>query len=297
MGQHQPLAAGGLRLTPERTGSTASRRQLDDGRWHFQHGPIDLVISCDGRHDACGEALARAWERFGQVLQELTPQLPRLRSPVDGRSCGEGPIAAAMVQACRPYGELHGLFITPMAAVAGSVADEICRAFHLPGVERAYVNNGGDIALYLTARQRYDVGIVSDLQAPGVDGRFRIDAASPVRGIATSGWRGRSFSLGIADAVTVLAATGAAADAAATMIANHVIVDSPAVVRRPASELKDDSDLGERLVTVAVGRLSAAEVSSALDAGAAFAEALRRQGLVAAAALVLSGQVRAVRSR
>ena len=42
---------------------------------------------------------------------------------------------------------------------------------------------------------------------------------SPVRGVATSGWRGRSHSLGIADSVTVLAATAAMADAAATVIA------------------------------------------------------------------------------
>ena len=59
-----------------------------------------------------------------------------------------------------------------------------------------------------------------------------------MRGVATSGWRGRSFSLGIADAVTVLARTGAAADAAATIIANavdlpgHPAVDARAGARR-----------------------------------------------------------------
>ena len=68
-----------------------------------------------------------------------------------------------------------------------------------------------------------------------------------MRGVATSGWRGRSFSLGIADAVTVLAATAAAADAAATIIANAVdLPGHPAIARRPASELEDDSDLGDR---------------------------------------------------
>ncbi len=297
MGPQQSLAAGRIRLTPKPAGSTAIRRQLADGRWHFQHGPIDLMISCDGRNDACHETLAHAWARFQQVLQELTPQLAMLRSPVSEACRGEGPIAAGMVQACRPFRVGHGLFVTPMAAVAGSVADEICRAFQFPGIDRAYVNNGGDIALFLTPGQHYDIGVVIDLQAPAIDGRFRIDAATPVRGIATSGWRGRSFSLGIADAVTVLAATGAAADAAATMIANQVNVDSPAVQRRPASELKDDTDLGERLVTVAVNPLTAAEAAGALDAGASFAELLRQQGLIAAAALALCGQARVVCSR
>ena len=42
-----------------------------------------------------------------------------------------------------------------------------------------------------------------------LDGDFAVDASLPVRGVATSGWRGRSHSLGIADSVTVLARTAA----------------------------------------------------------------------------------------
>ena len=87
----------------------------------------------------------------------------------------------------------------------------------------------------------------------------------------------------------------AAADAAATQVANRVDVASPAVVRRPANELKDDTDLGERLVTVAVGELSQPEVERALAAGAAFADQLRQEGLIAAAALSLQGRSRVVR--
>ena len=276
---------------------SASRRQLDDGRWLFQHGPIDLVIACDGGEQACGEALARAWARFQGVLDELVPQLATLRSALSAPVRVRGPIAAAMVDACIPYGERLGLFITPMAAVAGSVADEIATFFRRQGIERAYVNNGGDIALHLSPGQHYDVGVVTNLAWPQLDGRFRIDASSAVRGIATSGWRGRSFSLGIADSVTVLAATGAAADAAATMIANHVDVDSPAVLRRAACELKDDSDLGDRLVTVGVAGLSQLEIETALGRGAAFAESIRQQGLIVAAALSLGAQARVVRSR
>jgi len=93
-----------------------------------------------------------------------------------------------------------------------------------------------------------------------------------------------------------VAADGAAADAAATLVANRVDVASPAVARRPANELKDDTDLGARLVTVAVGALSRAEVEQALAAGAAFAEQLRQEGLIAAAALSLQGESRVVRA-
>lgn len=104
--------------------------------------------------------------------------------------------------------------------------------------------------------------------------------------MATSGWRGRSFSLGIADSVTVLAHSAAAADAAATVIANAVDVSDARITRRPADEIKDDSDLGARLVTVDVPPLPAALVDQALQAGLARAEALRAQGLIWHAALV-----------
>ena len=300
MGRQQPLAAGAPRLKPAATGG-ASRRPLEDYRWLFQHGPIDLVIGCDGDDAAREEALEQAWRRFTGVLAELVPALAQLRSPLTAPAgwtpaAGAMPIAARMVAACRPFAERHRLFITPMAAVAGAVADEIVTCFARAGIRRAYVNNGGDIALHLVSGERYELGVVTRVDTPGIDGRFGIDAAAPVRGVATSGWRGRSFSLGIADSVTVLAADGAAADAAATLVANRVDVASPAVARRPANELKDDTDLGARLVTVAVGALSRAEVEQALAAGAAFAEQLRQEGLIAAAALSLQGESRVVRA-
>ena len=49
------------------------------------------------------------------------------------------------------------------------------------------------------------MGMVERPDRPSLFGTATLDSAQPARGIATSGWRGRSFSLGIADAVTVLA--------------------------------------------------------------------------------------------
>ena len=119
-----------------------------------------------------------------------------------------------------------------MAAVAGAVADEICAAMAAAGdLDRAYVNDGGDIALHLTPGTAITAAIAA---RAGLPDRVTIAHADPVRGIATSGWRGRSFSLGIADAVTVLARTAAEADAAATLIANAVdLPGHPAVARAP----------------------------------------------------------------
>jgi uncharacterized protein len=279
-----------------RLSGAACRARLDDGRWHFQHGPIDLVIGADGDGAAIADALEAAWRRFEGVLAELVAELPLLRLPVDRSRAPAGPIAARMHAACLPH---LPRFVTPMAAVAGSVADEIAGFFRRPGIERAYINNGGDIALHVTPGGRaYRIG-VSDSVSPAVAiGGRPLPASLDVggdprwRGVATSGWRGRSQSLGIADAVTVLAATAAIADVAATLVANAVDVEDPAIRRVPAASVRADSDLGERLVTVAVAPLAASRIDAALDAGEAEARRCIDAGLVAAAMLSLQGRRR-----
>jgi ApbE superfamily uncharacterized protein (UPF0280 family) len=275
------------------------RAALSDGRWHFQHGPIDIVIGADGRADAVAAAHDAAWLRFATVLDELVAELPQLRAAVSGSDCPlRGVVARRMWQACHPY---RNTFITPMAAVAGAVAEELIACYDRPGVGRAWVNNGGDIALHFAAGAKpLRVGLYANLgrldaqqlrDGIAVDGRFAVDVAMPVRGVATSGWRGRSFSLGIADSVTVLARTAAAADAAATIVANAVDVDDPRIVRRPACELKDDSDLGAIPVTVDVPALEVGSVRRALRRGAECARGLQAAGLIHAAVLVCQGRV------
>ena len=277
----------------------AQRKLLDAQRWHFQHGPIDLVISANGDAAALASAHAAAWQRFEQVLPELVQELPLLRQAVSSKATDcplKGPVARRMWQACRPFAMD---FITPMAAVAGSVAQEIIACYQRPGIARAWVNNGGDIAMHLTPGQSLKVGLYADIARLDVaqlqdqlllDGQFSVEAAMPVRGVATSGWRGRSFSMGIADSVTVLARTAAQADAAATVIANAVNVNDARVQRAPAASLKDDSDLGQRLVTTGVPPLPPALVLQALQAGLATARALQSEGLIDSALLVCQQQ-------
>lgn len=282
---------------------TATRAPLDANRWHLQHGPIDLIIGADGEAAVVRAAHEACWQRFTSVLDELVAELPRLRQAVspDAVHCAcEGPVAARMWHACYPH---RARYITPMAAVAGSVADELIEAFARPGVARAYINNGGDIALYLGEGQSWRVGLFTDLaefegaQLAGdhrFDANLTLDASMPVRGIATSGWRGRSFSLGIADSVTVLARNAANADAAATMIANAVDLEHAGIVRKPASSLKDDSDLGDLLVTVDVPSLPQPLIDFALARGVKEATRLREQGLIEGAALFLQRSARVV---
>jgi ApbE superfamily uncharacterized protein (UPF0280 family) len=265
-----------------------ARARLPGDRLHLQHGPIDLVIECWGDAGEVRRAHEQAWERFQDVLETLVSELPVLRTPLAGaHPLVRGPVARRMVAACWPH---RRVFITPMAAVAGAVADEMLAAL-LAGrtLAKAYVNDGGDIAFYLGAGESLAAGIVNDPRKPLVDASLRLSSSC---GVATSGWRGRSQSLGIADAVTVVARTAATADAAATLIANAVNVDHPSIRRLPAREVKHDSDLGDRLVTVAVEALPRAIVQEALERGLDAANGMRAGGLIDAACLALQGETR-----
>jgi uncharacterized protein len=278
-------------------GALATRARLGENRWHFQHGPIDLILEVDADSSILERVMENCWGNFQEILPTLVSELGELRRAMADRPVLFGPVANRMLYACRPFAAER--FITPMAAVAGAVADELIGVFKRPGVRRAFINNGGDIALHLAPGANYRVGIWSrierfpqaDCEAHALDGAFVVESSMPIRGIATSGWRGRSFSLGIADSVTVLAANAAAADAAATLIANAVNCPHDGIVRAPAEQLRDDSDLGPRLVTVDVPLLPATTKAVALAAGRTEAEQWRERGLIYAAAMFLQGAV------
>lgn len=265
-------------------------QRLADGRLHLSHGPIDLVIGAwgDVAHVATAEQAAMA--AFPGILPGLAAELGELRKPMDRAPRVTHAVARRMVTACAPFAPL---FVTPMAAVAGSVADHVLAAMLAAApLARVYVNDGGDIALHVAPGESLAIGLAATPDSLAMDGALLVTAKSGIGGVATSGRHGRSFSLGIADAVTVLARDAATADVAATLIANAVDVDSAAVRRAPAVSLDPDSDLGERLVTQAVGPLDTAEIAAALEAGLARAEAFRAAGLILGAALRLSGAAR-----
>jgi len=255
-------------------------RMLDKTRLHARHGPIDLIISADGVDVA--DVVSRM---FPDILPGLVAELSDLRRPIF--SGFAGPVAQRMAQATRPFAPA---FITPMAAVAGSVADFVLDALLNAGARRAWVNNGGDIAVHLPDQAEFRVGLFNAPETDARAGTISIDSSHRIGGIATSGWQGRSHSLGIADAVTVLAHSAAAADAAATMIANATTIDDPAIERRPASELSPDSDLGQRCVTTHVPNLSDARKIEALASGKAFATQVLDRGLIRAVYLDVQGK-------
>jgi ApbE superfamily uncharacterized protein (UPF0280 family) len=272
---------------------------LPDGkRLHLQDGPIDLIVEAIGNDRDVRAAYQAAVRRFTGLLDELCEELFELRKAADpARSTLKSIVARRMHAAVAPFAA--DFFITPMAAVAGSVAEEVLGAMRsVAQLSRAYVNNGGDIALHLCDAEQFTVGLMDRPDSRGLLRTMIIHADDPIRGIATSGRHGRSFSLGIADAVTVLARTASQADAAATIIANAVdLPGHPAVVRCPADELQPDSDLGARLVTRDVGKLSEREIEDALESGAHCARRLLAAGLIEGAALRLFGETIVVGTR
>jgi len=273
-----------MRAPPQQT-------RLRDGRLHFHDGPIDLIVEAFGEEAAVESAYAAAWRRFATILDELCSELPLLRAQATPTSTRPvGVVARRMADAVAPL--CVARFVTPMAAVAGAVAEEVLLAMtSAASLRRAYVNNGGDIALHLFPDESFAIGMVDRPDRPSLFGTAKVTGRNVARGLATSGWRGRSFSLGIADAVTVLARSAVLADAASTLVANAVDLPGHSAIRRaPACSRDPQSDLGERLVTVGVGPLTQHEIGEALHAGLDEAERLRRAGALEAAALQLCGQ-------
>lgn len=258
-------------------------------RLHLRHGPIDLVIGADGDRQA---AFAAAQDRFRTILNELVDELVLLRAPVTASSpLPRGSVARRMDRATRCH---SSFFVTRMAAVAGAVADTILAAMcAATPLSRAYVNNGGDIALHLGQGASFTTAIADHTGQPL--GKIQITARDGIGGIATSGRHGRSLSFGIADSVTVLATSAARADAAATLIANAVdLPDHPGIFRQPASELHPDSDLGSRPVVTGCPDLALTDINKALLAGQARAQSMLSAHQITSAALFLQDEARLV---
>ena len=251
----------------------------EDNRLFLQHGPTNIVIEAIGIDKNL--AYLNAKNYFETLLEELVLDLTLLKKEVVLNRKFNNKISQSMQDATERF---IPSFITPMAAVAGSIADNILKALiDDTYLEKAYVNNGGDISFYLNENQTMKGSLAA---IPNMITEIKHKNSS--RGIATSGWRGRSFSLGIADSVTVLADNAAMADAAATMIANSVnIKNHPLIIKKPAEEIYEDSDLKNLMVTVEVGDLKQSEIEDALRNGNEVGKKYLENGLINSALIEL----------
>ena len=231
----------------------------EDNRLFLRHGPINIVLEAIGIDKDLAYQNVKGY--FETLLEQLVLDMELLKEEVVFNRKFNNKISQSMQDATERYSPA---FITPMAAVAGSIADNILRVLiNNTNLEKAYVNNGGDVSFYLNKNQIMKTSLAA---IPNMIAEIKYKDKS--RGIATSGWRGKSFSRGIADSVTVLADNAAMADAAATMIGNAVdIFNHPKIKKQPANEMYEDSDLKNLLITVEVGLLTKVEIKEALKNG------------------------------
>jgi ApbE superfamily uncharacterized protein (UPF0280 family) len=262
---------------------------LPDGkRLKLQDGPIDLIVQAFGRPGDIARAYDSAILRMRSLRDEMRGEAEKLRSPTTQEF--QGRVARQMRQAVLPFHVEHVL--SPVAAAAGAIADDVLAAM-LEGaqLDRAFVNNAGDIAYHLASGQNFIMGMLEQPGNAHYPTKIFLDAGDPSRGIAMSGGRRRNYGLGIADSVMVTARSAAQADAAATMIANAVdLPNHEAVTRIAAKLLNPGSHLGETLVTTEVKALSTQDKRLALAQGLRLAEKFLAQGLITGAVLKLQDE-------
>ncbi|HEY3276988.1 MAG TPA: hypothetical protein VGJ94_10235 [Syntrophorhabdaceae bacterium] len=246
---------------------------------YIEVGPASIVVTGEkegGNFDFDEEEIKNL---LGRILLDVGASLPvlkqkgyRIMNPDRMPRVARKMVAA--VQA------IDGRSLTPMAAVAGAVADALREALSSKGLDFIMVNNGGDISFYNAQRKTIRAGVRDIMGGAEVPHILEIEGIMEC-GLATSGFGGRSFTLGLADMATVLAVNAAVADAAATSICNAVNVESDKVVRRKAAEIDPSSDIADEWITVKRGILDESLVKRALEKGLAWAQALKdRQSIL-----------------
>lgn len=238
-------------------------RTLDDGRVFVDYGPASMVITARREGKPVPELASAAFPFLRDSLAEIAAELPVLRQyPARGDFSSLLGLPRVMAEAVLATGEPT---LTPMAAVAGTVADAVADWIFARGADLVAVNNGGDVALRLGPGQSIRMGILPRLDGGGVTEVVTIAAEDGVGGVCTSGLGGRSLTRGIANAVTVFSRRCALADACATHIANCSYVASPRVIICRAGDLEPESDIADLTIVRAVGELNEGEIRQGLD--------------------------------
>lgn len=264
--------------------------RLGDDTVLVECGPMRMFIEGSIRGTPEPEVCLRAADEAVGFLEQIVEHMDKARCPA--RMLTEPPrnyLVHSMWSAVTTVGDPD---LTPMAAVAGAIADATADFLASRGLTRIVVNNGGDVALRLAAGETVTVGIRPDLNAQTVTHRVLITSEMNIGGVCTSGLGGRSFTRGVASAATVFSRCATIADAAATAVANATYVPSPAVHRCVADSIYPDTDLKGVEITDSVGDLDEDEVLAALTQGINRAEALVEQGLIAGVCLTVQGRMR-----
>ena len=255
-----------------------------------ENGPMRLMIQCR-RGDAVDlNAAKAAGQKACSFLARVAMCRGQLHRPawrVDLENLD--PIACKMVDAARTIGDPD---LTPLAAVAGTLADFVADWLVDQGMTWVIVNNGGDIAIRLAAGETARVGVRPDIRSQTIGTILELNDRRRAWGVNTSGLGGRSLTRGIASAVTVVADCSAMADAAATAIANHCIVQDPRIHQVPAEQLDPNTDIPGLAVTADVGPLDRWAIDTALNRGLNHAARLVQRGVIDDALITVKGHSR-----
>ena len=258
---------------------------IDDESGLAECGPMRLVIRAwkgdKPQIDLIRQAADKSFtylERIAGLRSELSRPFPDIQvQPQDD-------LAMEMVNSVGIIGD-HDL--TPMAAVAGTIADAVADWLFEQGLTRVIVDNGGDIAIRLARGETATVGVRPQVTSPLISHVIHLDSGRSTWGVTTSGMGGRSFTRGIASAVTVLAADASVADAAATAVANACFVEDKGIIQLPAENIDPNSDLAGINVTTEVAPLSAESIRMAVGNARHKAENLFQKGLIIGAFIAL----------
>jgi uncharacterized protein len=268
---------------------------LDDQVVLVECGPMRMFI--DGSYEGVRqpELCRRSAETAIGFLEEIANHRDALKKPAISYSAApEGLLAHTMWLAAFTIGDSD---LTPMAAVAGTIADATADFLAESGLTRVIVNNGGDVAVRMNrGEEEIYVGIRPDVNLPRVSHRLLLRSEDGVGGICTSGLGGRSFTRGVASAATVFANRAAIADAAATSIANSTFIEAAEVDRQFAEKIDPDTDLNGMEVTTSVGNLSENEIDTALELGIARTEELIGRGLIKGACVAVKSRMRCTKN-
>ncbi len=261
---------------------------VSNGRVLVSYGPVELSIIAEIDGQGVTDLAILGAETVPKILKELAPYQQELKQCYPQIELKEDypDIVKRMYRSVAKIGDPT---FTPMAAVAGSVAGTIADMIYEAGATKVIVNNGGDIAVRLQPGEMTKVGISPSIDSQHPTHYVTITGDSKIRGIASSGFGGRSFTKGFASVATVFSDDIGIADVAATLIGNHTFTQTPKITQVFAEEIYPDTDLKGEKITVEVGDISFDTKKIALKNGLLTAEKLRNQELILGAVVFVQG--------
>jgi ApbE superfamily uncharacterized protein (UPF0280 family) len=244
----------------------------------IDYGPVTAVISVIKNGKNVKNAEIKGLEIVREILEELNRFKEFLKLKAVKLNLKKKNVSATVKKAVNAAMLIDRHELSPLAAIAGAVGESVTSRINAIGdFDRIIMNNGGDISVICKTKDNLPMVSIN-----GIKGTI---ASTKVKGIATSGLRGRSLTKGIADYVTVFANSASVADAAATLIANNVTLASEKITYEFAENIDKNSDLKGEKVTLSVAPLTETEVNTALQNGLTTANNLMKSNKILSAIL------------